>query len=134
MSTPTPAQRGPRARTVDLALVAAVERITGQLDRRGNPELRGLPELILRGSKVQEEAGELAGAVIGVLGQNPRKGVTHTWDQVLHEAIDVVLSALVFAETIRPGQLAELLRTRLAYLERRAAASGAPAITERTPA
>jgi hypothetical protein len=109
-------------------LVTAAERIARQLDQRGNPQLRGLPDLLLRALKLQEEAGELAGAVIGVLGQNPRKGITHTWDDVLAEAVDVALTALVLAETVRPGHLAGLLAQRLAYLEHRAAASGAPTI------
>lgn len=116
------------ATTTDL-LLSAVRRITLQLNRRGNPELKGLPELVLRGLKVQEEAGELAAAVIGVLGQNPRKGVTHTWDDVINEAIDVALSALVFAQTALPGELEDILTERLTYLQNRAAASGAPPVS-----
>jgi NTP pyrophosphatase (non-canonical NTP hydrolase) len=112
-------------------LVSAVERITLQLNKRANPDLRGLPETILRAFKVQEEAGELAQAIIGTLGQNPRKGVTHTWDNVTNEAIDVALTALVFVETIRPGQLTAILADRLAYLAARAAASGAPQVGAR---
>ena len=110
----------------DEDLVGAAERIARQLDVRGNPDLRGLPERLCRALKVQEEAGELAQAVIGVLGQNPRKGVTHTWDDVIHEAFDVALSALVLAETVRPGQLLLRITERLEYLRERATASGAP--------
>jgi hypothetical protein len=34
--------------------------------------------LLLRLLKLQEEVGEVAEAVIGVTGSNPRKGTTHT--------------------------------------------------------
>jgi hypothetical protein len=42
--------------------------------------------------KIGEEVGETNQAVIGVLGQNPRKGVTHTWEDVhaeLYRHVDV---------------------------------------------
>ena len=104
----------------------AARRIAAQLDQRGNPDLTGLPETLCRALKVQEEAGEMAQAVIGVLGQNPRKGITHTWDDVVYEAIDTALSALVLAETVQPGRLGLTLAGRLDHLARRAAASGAP--------
>jgi NTP pyrophosphatase (non-canonical NTP hydrolase) len=121
---PTP----PQSATPVPTLVTAAERIARQLDQRGNPQLRGLPDLLLRALKLQEEAGELAGAVTGVLGHNPRKGHTHTWDDVLAEAVDVALTALAFAESVRPGHLREHLPQRLTDLEQRAAASGAPTI------
>lgn len=107
-------------------LTDAARRIAAQLDARGNRDLTGLPETLCRALKVQEEAGEMAQAVIGVLGQNPRKGVTHTWDDVVAEAIDVALSALVLAETVQPGRLGLTVTARLAHLRQRAAASGAP--------
>lgn len=46
-------------------------------------------------SKVAEELGEAIAAFIGVTGQNPRKGITHTPDQVVEELADVALTALV---------------------------------------
>lgn len=116
--------------TTDYDILSAVRRITYQLDQRGNAALNGLPELLCRALKVQEEAGELAQAVIGVLGQNPRKGVTDTWEHVTVEAIDVALSALVFAYTVANKRteipFETLLTARLAYLYRRAEQSGAP--------
>ena len=57
-------------------------------------------ELTLRILKVTEEAGEAAGAWIGVLGQNPRKGVTHHREQVGAELADVVITALVAIESL----------------------------------
>ena len=109
-------------------ILDAARRIAAQLDQRGNPDLAGLPETLCRALKVQEEAGEMAQAVIGVLGQNPRKGVTHTWDDVVAEAVDTGLSALVLAETVQPGTLGLTLAGRLDHLARRAVESGAPEI------
>ncbi|WP_035844368.1 MazG-like family protein [Kitasatospora azatica] len=45
--------------------------------------------------KLQEESGEVAEAVIGALGLNPRKGHSHTWEDVKKETCDVAVSALV---------------------------------------
>jgi hypothetical protein len=49
-------------------------------------------------SKITEEAGEVIGAFIGCTGQNPRKGVTHTRDDVRKELLDVALTALAAFE------------------------------------
>ncbi|MGW1022253.1 MazG-like family protein [Streptomyces sp. NPDC002577] len=58
--------------------------------------------LLLRMLKLSEEVGETAQAVIGAIGQNPRKGVTHTWDDVQSELCDVVITALVTLRTMTP--------------------------------
>lgn len=60
----------------------------------------GDQELTCRILKVTEEAGEAAGAWIGVLGQNPRKGVTHTREDVAAELADVAMTALVAIESL----------------------------------
>lgn len=52
-------------------------------------------EITCRIMKITEEAGEAAQAWIGVLGQNPRKGVTHSTEDVVGELADVVFTALV---------------------------------------
>ncbi|WP_063770606.1 MazG-like family protein [Streptacidiphilus carbonis] len=52
-------------------------------------------ETALRLLKVTEEAGEAAAAYIGATGQNPRKGTTHTADDVADELCDVIVSAMV---------------------------------------
>lgn len=57
-------------------------------------------ELTCRILKVTEEAGEAAEAWIGVIGHNPRKGVTHTRDDVAGELADVALTALVAIESL----------------------------------
>lgn len=59
-------------------------------------------EKLLRIMKLSEEAGEVAQAVIGAMGQNPRKGVSHTWDDVQAEVCDVVITAMVLLASITP--------------------------------
>jgi NTP pyrophosphatase (non-canonical NTP hydrolase) len=62
------------------------------------------PEItkLIRIMKLTEEAGEVTQAVIGTLGQNPRKGVTHTWDDVHAELCDVIVTAMVALSTLTP--------------------------------
>ncbi|MEU9209997.1 MazG-like family protein [Streptomyces sp. NPDC048415] len=62
----------------------------------------GQEGLLLRMLKLSEEVGEVAQAVIGATGQNPRKGTTHTWDDVQSELCDVVITALVALRTLAP--------------------------------
>src|ERR1700729_1485872 len=59
-------------------------------------------EKLLRIMKLTEETGEVTQAVIGTLGQNPRKGVTHSWDDVQAELCDVILTAMVALTTLAP--------------------------------
>ena len=59
-------------------------------------------EKLLRIMKLTEETGEVTQAVIGTLGQNPRKGITHTWDDVRAELCDVMLTAMVALTTLTP--------------------------------
>jgi NTP pyrophosphatase (non-canonical NTP hydrolase) len=66
------------------------------------PETAGREGLLLRLLKLSEEVGEVAEAVIGATGQNPRKGVTHTWADVEAELCDVVITALVTLRTLTP--------------------------------
>lgn len=57
-------------------------------------------ELTCRILKLTEEAGEAAGAWIGLLGQNPRKGVTHSREDVAAELADAAFTALVAIESL----------------------------------
>lgn len=65
---------------------------------------------LLRILKLSEEAGEVAQAVIGATGQNPRKGHSHTWDDVQRELCDVVLTAMVALRTLTPHARQVLVR------------------------
>jgi NTP pyrophosphatase (non-canonical NTP hydrolase) len=58
--------------------------------------------LLLRMLKLSEEVGEVAQAVIGATGHNPRKGTSHTWDDVRSELCDVVITAMVALRTLTP--------------------------------
>lgn len=49
---------------------------------------------LLRVAKLAEEVGEVAEAVQGLYGANPRKGITHTVDDVKGELLDVAVTAL----------------------------------------
>ncbi|ANP54697.1 NTP pyrophosphatase (non-canonical NTP hydrolase) [Streptomyces griseochromogenes] len=62
----------------------------------------GQEGVLLRVLKLSEEVGEVAEAVIGATGQNPRKGVSHTWEDVQSELSDVVITALVALRTLTP--------------------------------
>lgn len=57
---------------------------------------------LLRVLKINEEAGEVAEAVHGAMGSNPRKGASHTWEDVQEELCDVILTAMVALATLTP--------------------------------
>lgn len=57
---------------------------------------------LLRVLKISEEAGEVAEAIHGVTGANPRKGASHTWEDVQSELCDVILTSMVALRTITP--------------------------------
>ncbi|WAZ21350.1 MazG-like family protein [Streptomyces cinnabarinus] len=88
------------AETPAADLWAGIDDLWAWLD--ANRPLDGREGLLLRMLKLSEEVGEVAEAVIGATGQNPRKGVTHTWDDVQAELCDVVITALVALRTLTP--------------------------------
>jgi NTP pyrophosphatase (non-canonical NTP hydrolase) len=77
-----------------------IEEIVGWLDNSST--LAPETEKLLRIMKLTEETGEVTQAVIGTLGQNPRKGVTHTWEDVQAELCDVIFTAMVALTTLTP--------------------------------
>ncbi|MFF9309966.1 MazG-like family protein [Streptomyces sp. NPDC014748] len=76
---------------------AAIQGLVAWLDQENG---RSQQEITLRLLKLTEEAGEVAQAWIGVTGQNPRKGVTHTMPQVQDELCDVIVTAAVALASI----------------------------------
>lgn len=78
--------------------------------------------LLLRMLKLQEEVGEVAQAVIGATGSNPRKGTTHTWDDVQSELCDVVITALIALRILTPDA-PEVFAAHLAGVRERALGS-----------
>ncbi|MET8893842.1 MazG-like family protein [Streptomyces albogriseolus] len=81
-------------------LWGSVEELCGWLN--ANRAVDGPDEVLLRILKLSEEVGEVAQAVVGATGRNPRKGVTHTWDDVSAELCDVAVTALVALRTLTP--------------------------------
>ncbi|MFF4355406.1 MazG-like family protein [Streptomyces sp. NPDC001604] len=79
---------------------AAIDDLWTWLD--ANRPHGGQEGMLLRMLKLSEEVGEVAEAVIGATGQNPRKGITHTWEDVQGELCDVVITALVALRTLTP--------------------------------
>ncbi|MEV3873747.1 MazG-like family protein [Streptomyces sp. NPDC049906] len=61
---------------------------------------------LLRVLKISEELGEVSEAVHGALNANPRKGASHTWDDVRKELCDVAVTTLVALATLSedPGK------------------------------
>ncbi|WP_203645442.1 MazG-like family protein [Streptomyces sp. SID14478] len=85
---------------------ATVDRLRAWLDAHN--ERPSQEALLLRVLKLSEEVGEVAEAVIGAVGQNPRKGVSHTWQDVESELCDVIVTALVALGTLTPDAHATL--------------------------
>lgn len=78
-------------------LYAAVRDAANWLDEHNGADNAEIAARIL---KVTEESGEAAAAWIGATGQNPRKGVTHTYADVAAELADVAFTALVAIDTL----------------------------------
>ncbi|QKW10690.1 hypothetical protein HUT18_06925 [Streptomyces sp. NA04227] len=81
-------------------LWATIEELHDWLD--GNRTLPPSETVLLRVLKLSEEVGEVAQAVIGATGQNPRKGASHTWSDVQAELCDVIITAMVTLRTLTP--------------------------------
>ncbi|MFE0421628.1 MazG-like family protein [Streptomyces sp. NPDC058953] len=84
----------------DASVWPTVDRLRAWLDAANDRPAE--QELLLRVLKLSEEVGEVAEAVIGASGQNPRKGHSHTWRDVEAELCDVVLTAMVALRTLTP--------------------------------
>ncbi|MFD5946715.1 MazG-like family protein [Streptomyces collinus] len=97
-----------------------------------NRPVEGREGLLLRILKLSEEVGEVSQAVIGVTGQNPRKGVTHTWEDVEAELCDVVITALLALRTLTP-EAREVLARHLERVTRRSTAHSAQADVPHQP-
>ncbi|MEW2378997.1 MazG-like family protein [Micromonospora sp. NPDC047812] len=82
---------------MDESIWDAIRALRGWLDAANGT---GQTEMTCRILKLTEEAGEAASAWIGLLGQNPRKGVTHSREDVAAELADVAFTALVAIESL----------------------------------
>ncbi|MFG2029502.1 MazG-like family protein [Streptomyces sp. NPDC048825] len=90
---------------------------------RAQPSRPPQEALLLRMLKLSEEVGEVAEAVIGATGQNPRKGTSHTWDDVQSELCDVIITAAVALRTLTPDAR-EVFTSHLEQVRKRSLGSG----------
>lgn len=65
---------------------------------RINADRPAAEQLLVRVSKVQEECGEVCAALVGYMGSNPRKGYTHSLDDIEKELLDTAATALAAVE------------------------------------
>ncbi|MGW0368566.1 MazG-like family protein [Streptomyces coeruleorubidus] len=105
-------------------LWATIDTLSEWLDTHRPVE--GREGVLLRILKLSEEVGEVAEAVIGATGQNPRKGMTHTWDDVQAELCDVVITALMALRSLTP-EAREIFAGHLERVTRRSTALPAQA-------
>lgn len=75
-----------------------------------------------RVAKVSEECGEVMQALIGYTGQNPRKGISHTMDDIRKELADVILTALcaIHHTTKDSEHTMAIVLAKIAYVMERA--------------
>lgn len=83
-----------------------------------SPSYEGVdPEAVLwrRVTKVSSEANEARDALEGMVGENPRKGVTHTRADVIDELLDTAVAALGAVEhlTGHKGESFPLLHRKI---------------------
>jgi GNAT superfamily N-acetyltransferase/NTP pyrophosphatase (non-canonical NTP hydrolase) len=96
-----------------------IDRLVAWLDR--GSALPAQTKTILQILKITEEAGEVAQALIGVTGQNPRKGFSHSWTDVEKELCDVVITAMVALTRVNPDAARDVFRQHLAAVAARCA-------------
>ncbi|MFI5661605.1 MazG-like family protein [Streptomyces sp. NPDC051684] len=108
---------------IDDELWATVDRLRAWLDaHNARPPQEAL---LLRMLKLSEEVGEVSQAVIGAVGQNPRKGVSHSWTDVESELCDVVVTALVALGALTPSPR-DALRAHVAKVADRSLPPSSP--------
>ncbi|WP_406727794.1 MazG-like family protein [Streptomyces sp. GD-15H] len=115
--SPAPSSSVPSA-----GLWESVDALHAWLD--ANRAVDGREGLLLRVLKLSEEIGEVAQAVIGATGQNPRKGITHGWEDVQAELCDVALTALVALRGLTPDAREVFARHLAGVAERSLGADG----------
>jgi NTP pyrophosphatase (non-canonical NTP hydrolase) len=102
---------------MDDATWETIGRLVEWLDR--GSALPAETKTILQILKITEEAGEVAEALIGVTGQNPRKGFSHSWGDVERELCDVVITAMVALTRVNPEAARSVFREHLAGVAER---------------
>ena len=98
------------------AFFGQVREINAWLDRENGGLIDASHDDAMRVMKIGEEYGEAVQAYIGMTGQNPRKGVTHSLPDVLAELADVVVTGLAAIQHFT-GDDAETMRIMLDKLD-----------------
>lgn len=75
-------------------LAGLIVDISNRIDAAYPPDLSPETHMWRRCMKVSEEVGEVTEALFGIVGENPRKGVTHAVEDLRYELLDVALAAL----------------------------------------
>jgi hypothetical protein len=103
-----------------------VRLFSAYLDGTYGPDVSAETATWRRVAKIGEEHGEVIEALLGTLGENPRKGFTHTTDDLIGELLDVAGCALGAVEHVigNTGQSVVLLEAKLDYVLRRAGLAG----------
>ncbi|MEU1852965.1 MazG-like family protein [Streptomyces sp. NPDC019990] len=78
-----------------------VGRLVQWLDKNAEPASQA-DVTLLRVLKIGEEYGEVAEALHGAMGANPRKGRSHSWNDVQTELADVIVTSMVALATVAP--------------------------------
>jgi hypothetical protein len=99
---------------------------------RSNASMNSEHDDSMRVMKIGEEFGEAVAAYIGMTGQNPRKGVTHTQADLLAELADVAVTALAAIQhfTGNPVISRAVMASKIAGIMKRAKLSGVPNAAE----
>ena len=96
--------------------------IAARLRSMTREELESELLLMHRTIKVVEEMGEVVGALIGMTGANPRKGVTHTREDLAGEFDDVAVSIMGAREHLygNTGKSFDAVEAKASYVHERA--------------
>ncbi|MEU1816117.1 MazG-like family protein [Streptomyces roseifaciens] len=86
---------------MDSAAWTKIETIIGWIDDQ-SPLDDPMQTLSMRMHKIYEEAGEASQAFIGATAYNPRKGQSHTMDDVKKELCDLIITTMVALRTVDP--------------------------------
>jgi NTP pyrophosphatase (non-canonical NTP hydrolase) len=92
-----------------------IHQLRGWLDENAGEQTEK-ERTLLRVLKISEEVGEVSEAVHGALGANPRKGQSHSWDDVRKELVDVAVTTLVALTTLDPEGAEKEFDARLQHL------------------
>lgn len=121
-----PPESAPVWRTArDIAAAEAVSAALVDISRwidAANAHRHSETNLWSRVSKAAEEGGEAMDALRGSLGENPRKGIVNTLDDVVEELLDAAVAALGAVEHIHhhDGQALALLNDKIMRVRDRA--------------